>query len=223
MKRLTRSPEPVLLFVQDTARIEASSVWAQGGLAASLGVDDDPVLHLADTLAAGDRLYDAEIVSASSMPLRTRLGPWQTLGPASIERLKEHCCWDWRPRTAASASFMPAATAAVQEIMRALVEAVRSHPSIVVIEGVEARRLAVEDNTVRGVWASCSMNPVFLGTGRVVLATGGDWPPVPRHDKPARQLRTGAGACGARVRSLPTWNSSSFIRRRSTGRIARCR
>ncbi|WP_280938725.1 hypothetical protein [Mesorhizobium sp. LSJC264A00] len=38
------------------------SVWAKGGLAASLGVDDDPVLHLAAALDAGDALRDAEIV-----------------------------------------------------------------------------------------------------------------------------------------------------------------
>ncbi|NEV03156.1 hypothetical protein FNJ47_48000, partial [Bradyrhizobium sp. UFLA 03-164] len=32
---------------------EASSMWAQGGLAAPVGADDTPALHLADTLAAG--------------------------------------------------------------------------------------------------------------------------------------------------------------------------
>ncbi|OWK18902.1 hypothetical protein AJ88_46260 [Mesorhizobium amorphae CCBAU 01583] len=52
-----------------------------------------------------------------------------------------------------------------REIMRALIAAVRSTPSIVVLEGVEARRLAVSDNAIRGVWASCSLGSVFFGSG----------------------------------------------------------
>ena len=32
---------------------ETASYWAQGGLAAALGFDDSPELHLTDTLAAG--------------------------------------------------------------------------------------------------------------------------------------------------------------------------
>jgi L-aspartate oxidase len=57
--------------------------------------------------------------------------------------------------------------------MRALVAAVRFTPSITVIEGVEARRLAIEDNAVAGVLARCSTGPMFFVAGRVVLATGG--------------------------------------------------
>ncbi|TIU09379.1 MAG: L-aspartate oxidase, partial [Mesorhizobium sp.] len=60
-----------------------------------------------------------------------------------------------------------------REIMRALISAVRTTPSIVVVEGVEARRLAVRGNAIRGLWASCALGPVFFGSQRVVLATGG--------------------------------------------------
>src|SRR5215510_4888274 len=34
---------------------ESSSFWAQGGLAAAIGEDDSPELHVEDTLAAGRR------------------------------------------------------------------------------------------------------------------------------------------------------------------------
>ncbi|TGR70738.1 FAD-binding protein, partial [Mesorhizobium sp. M2D.F.Ca.ET.223.01.1.1] len=54
-----------------------------------------------------------------------------------------------------------------------LVAAVRSTPTIEVVEGFEARRLAVEDGSIAGVLATCSTGPVFFATGRVVLATGG--------------------------------------------------
>ena len=41
----------------------ASSAWAQGGVAACVGADDDPACHLADTLAAGDGLCDAAVAA----------------------------------------------------------------------------------------------------------------------------------------------------------------
>ena len=167
------APEPVLILSRTPLGSEASSAWAQGGLAASFGADDDPVLHLADTLAAGDGLCDAEIASRI---LRAAPNAIETLASLGVR-------FDRTPEGALLLGLEAAhgrrrivhagGDGSGQEIMRALVEAVRSAPSIVVVEGVEARRLAVEDNTVRGVWASCSKSPVFLGTGRVVLATGG--------------------------------------------------
>ncbi|TGR94600.1 FAD-dependent oxidoreductase, partial [Mesorhizobium sp. M1C.F.Ca.ET.188.01.1.1] len=57
------APEPVLVLSRTPLGSEASSAWAQGGLAASLGDDDNPMLHLADTLAAGAGLCDAEIAT----------------------------------------------------------------------------------------------------------------------------------------------------------------
>ena len=55
------APEPVLLLSKAPLGTDASSAWAQGGLAASIGEDDSTALHLADTLAAGDGLCDPEI------------------------------------------------------------------------------------------------------------------------------------------------------------------
>ncbi|TIX38719.1 MAG: FAD-dependent oxidoreductase, partial [Mesorhizobium sp.] len=60
MTALHLAPQPVLLLSRAPLGADASSAWAQGGLAASLGDDDDPALHLADTLAAGDGLCDRE-------------------------------------------------------------------------------------------------------------------------------------------------------------------
>ncbi|KRB29869.1 L-aspartate oxidase [Mesorhizobium sp. Root172] len=167
------APEPVLLLSRTPLGTDASSTWAQGGLAASLGVDDDPALHLADTLAAGDGLCDAEMADRILHAAPSAIETLATLGvcfdrtPEGTLRLGLEAAHSRRRVVHAGGD------GSGQEIMRALVEAVRSTASIVVVEGVEARRLAVEDNTIRGVWASCSMSPVFLGTGRVVLATGG--------------------------------------------------
>src|SRR6185436_5701872 len=39
---------------------ECNTKYAQGGIAAAVGSDDDPALHLADTISAGARLVDEE-------------------------------------------------------------------------------------------------------------------------------------------------------------------
>lgn len=173
MTALHLAPEPVVLLSRSPLGADASSVWAQGGLAASVGDDGDPALHLADTLAAGDGLCDADtarrIVYAAPAAIEdlARLGVRFDRTPEGTLRLGLEAAHSRRRIVHADGD------GSGREIMRALVSAVRSTPSIVVVEGVEARRLAVEDGRVTGVLASCSTSPVFLATGRVILATGG--------------------------------------------------
>ena len=52
---------PVLLLSAAPVGAEAATGWAQGGIAAALGPDDDPALHAADTLAAAAGLGDPEV------------------------------------------------------------------------------------------------------------------------------------------------------------------
>ena len=173
MTALRLAPHPVVLLSKAPLGEEASTPWAQGGLAASLGEDDDPALHLADTLGAGDGLCDAE---ASGRILRA--------APAAIDALARlGAAFD---RTAAGALSLgleaahsrrrivrAAGDGAGRELMRVLVEKARSTPSIAIIESVEARRLLAEDNTITGVLAAGPAGPFLLATQRVVLATGG--------------------------------------------------
>ncbi len=67
----------VLVVAKDSLR-ESSSEYAQGGIAAAVGVDDSPRLHEEDTLAAGDGLCDPEAV-------RLLVGE----GPAAVQELIE--------------------------------------------------------------------------------------------------------------------------------------
>lgn len=63
MTALTIAPQPVMLVTAGTFGCDGSSTLAQGGIAASLGEDDSPALHLADTLAAGDGLCEASVAA----------------------------------------------------------------------------------------------------------------------------------------------------------------
>src|SRR5260221_597505 len=56
MTALHLAPQPVVVLTKASLGAEAASGWAQGGIAAALGADDDAALHAADTLASGDGL-----------------------------------------------------------------------------------------------------------------------------------------------------------------------
>ncbi|NVN30226.1 FAD-binding protein, partial [Endobacter medicaginis] len=60
---LELAPLPCLLVTRAPLGQEASTPWAQGGIAAAVGPDDSIESHVADTLAAGDGLCDAEAVA----------------------------------------------------------------------------------------------------------------------------------------------------------------
>ncbi|MEM9234202.1 MAG: FAD-dependent oxidoreductase, partial [Pseudomonadota bacterium] len=55
---LAMAPRPVLLMTAGHVGQGGSSRWAQGGLAAAMGEDDSPALHISDTIAAGAGLVD---------------------------------------------------------------------------------------------------------------------------------------------------------------------
>ncbi|WP_192180353.1 L-aspartate oxidase [Mesorhizobium amorphae] len=173
MTALHLAPEPVLLLSRTLLGADTSSTWAQGGLAASLGNDDDTALHLADTLTAGDGLCDRDMADRVLKAAPAAIEGLAGLGVPFDRTLKG--CLRLGLEAAHSRRRIVHAhgDGSGREIMRALIAAVRSTPSIVVLEGVEARRLAVSDNAIRGVWASCSLGSVFFGSRRVVLASGG--------------------------------------------------
>lgn len=170
---LSLAPRPVLVLTKAPLGAEGSTVLAQGGMAAALGADDSPALHAADTIAAGAGLCDAEIVEL-----------FARAAPAAIESLARLGARFDRTRGGGFALGLEAAHSrrriahaggdgAGREIMRALVAAACAASSITVLEGLEARRLVVEDNAVRGVIAVGAAGPVLLPAGAIVIATGG--------------------------------------------------
>lgn len=173
MTALHLAPEPVVLLSKAPLGAEASSMWAQGGLSAAVGNDDTPALHLADTIAAGaghcDIAAARRIIEAAPAAVEhlARLGVAFDRAPDGALRLGLEAAHSRHRIVHATGDGTG------REIMRALIAAVRRTPSITLLEGVEARRLIVEDNTVRGVLAANAAGPIVIETSRVVIATGG--------------------------------------------------
>ena len=58
------SPLPCVVLSAGAVSTGTSTGWAQGGIAAAVGPDDDPGLHAEDTLAAGAGLCEPDVVRA---------------------------------------------------------------------------------------------------------------------------------------------------------------
>jgi L-aspartate oxidase len=173
MTALQLAPEPVLLITQAQLGWASSSALAQGGLAASIGEDDRPELHLADTIVAGNGLTQA--------PVAERI---LNAAPQVIETLS---CYGATFDRTSGGQFELALEAAHsrhrivhaggdftgREIVRALTAQARQTPSIAVLEGFQVLRLLVKDGAIAGVLAVSSGRPVIIQSGRVVIATGG--------------------------------------------------
>ncbi|MEO2039323.1 MAG: FAD-binding protein, partial [Martelella sp.] len=170
---LALAPMPVTLVTRAALGAETSTGWAQGGIAAALGDDDSADLHLADTLAAGDGLCDA---NAAARILQA--------APEAIAFLERHgVVFDRGPEGGLAFGLEAAhsrrriihaggdATGAA--IIKALTKAVAETPSITVVSGTEARRLLVRDNTVCGLSGVRDGQPFRLAASRIVIATGG--------------------------------------------------
>jgi L-aspartate oxidase len=170
---LSLAPRPVILLSKAPLGFESSSVLAQGGIAASLGPDDDCSLHLADTLRAGDGLCDESVARAilAAAPaaideLIRRGVPFDRNGDGNLALGLEAAHSRRRIVHAGGDS-------SGREIMRSLTRFARETPSITVIEGLAARQLLVEDNTLTGVIAEGIHGSVVFATERAVIATGG--------------------------------------------------
>ncbi|HEY1650496.1 MAG TPA: L-aspartate oxidase [Acidimicrobiales bacterium] len=187
---------------------QSTTRWAQGGVAAVLGGDEDSTdLHLADTLRAGAGLCDEEAVRilVDEGPARVHeliaLGAVfdrEATGSLALAREGGHS----RPRVVHAGG---AATGA--EVERALVDATYRSASAV-LEGWFALDLLVEGGRCVGVTALPPHQagegpaPVAIRAAHVVLATGGAGQMYSVTTNPAES--TGDGVAMALRAGVPT-------------------
>ena len=173
MAALHLSPQPVIVLAKAPLGSAAASAWSQGGIAAALGPDDDPTLHAADTLAAGDGLCDPRVVARITKAAREAILELARRGVAFDRNADGGFELGLEAAHSRRRIVHAGGDGTGREIMRALTEAVRRTPSITVLEGMEARRLIVEDGRLAGVFILAATRPLLLPASRVVIATGG--------------------------------------------------
>jgi L-aspartate oxidase len=174
MTALHLAPQPVVVLTKASLGAEAASGWAQGGIAAALGADDDAARHAADTIASGDGLCDAEAVArvtraaAQVVAELARRGVVFDRNAAGELALGLEAAHSRRRIVHAGGG-----DGVGRAIMQALVDTARRTPSITILEGVEARRLLMADGRIAGLLAVGPDGPLLLAGDRVVIASGG--------------------------------------------------
>jgi len=173
---LRRPPDWRVALLTKGALGESNTRYAQGGLAAAMGLDDDPALHEADTLAAGAGLCDPAAVrrlvdaGPAAVAWLLALGTNFDRSPADGSLLlgREAAHSRWRVLHAGG-------DATGAEIERALVARVRADPNLDVFEGAFALDLVADGGRCTGIAAQLAPGdaPVVLEAPVTVLANGG--------------------------------------------------
>jgi L-aspartate oxidase len=150
-----------------------SSPWAQGGVAAAVGRDDDPALHAADTLAVGGGLNDPHAVDILTAEGPERVKALLALG-AHFDLDNTGSLSLGREAAHSRRRILHSRDATGAEIVRTLVAAVRRAPEVRVVDRAFAVDLVVESGQVIGVLAvHADGRRVLHLAPAVVLATGG--------------------------------------------------
>jgi L-aspartate oxidase len=174
---LKLAPLPVTVVSGARFGEGASSLWAQGGVAAALAEGDTPEAHAADTVRAGAGIVDEKIALLMAREARERIEDLLAYGVPFDKDLEGHLAFGREAAHGRNRILHVKGDTAGRAIMHALIEAVRRTPSISVIEGFAARDLLLRDGTICGVALAPADAPLahgfILPASSVVLATGG--------------------------------------------------
>lgn len=156
-----------VVLITKAALGESNTRYAQGGLAAAVGPDDDPELHLRDTLVAGAGLVDEAATSVLVREAREAVA-WLIAAGAHFDERSEDAAgapddlahrYDLAREAAHSRRrVLHARDATGAEIERALVAAYRARPGALLFE--ETRRSTSFCAIARAwAWMSSAMAP----------------------------------------------------------------
>lgn len=173
MTALHLAPEPSIVLARGTLGADIASAWAQGGVAAALGTDDDPGLHADDTFAAGAELCDIKVVERVTSAARAAIVDLERRGVRFDRYGDRQIALGLEAAHSRRRIVHVTGDGTGREIMHALIDCVRRTPSILVLEQTEMRRLLVQDGIIAGVLAVDSAGTFAIPSARVVIATGG--------------------------------------------------
>jgi len=167
------SPLPCVVLSAGAVSTGTSTGWAQGGVAAAVGPDDDPELHALDTLAAGAGLCDPDVVRAITAAAPGAIA-WLSGQGADFDRAPDGTLRlglegaHGRRRIVHAHGDRTGA-----ELLETVVDAARALPSVSLWDHSPALEILTEDGRVTGVLVGTPDGPVELRTDVVLLATGG--------------------------------------------------
>jgi L-aspartate oxidase len=174
---LKLAPRPVTVISAAPLGQGASTAWAQGGVAAAIAEGDSPEAHAADTVAVGAGLVDEKVALGLAREAGARVHDLLAYGVPFDRDLEGRLAVGREAAHSARRIVRVRGDMAGRAIISALIDAVRSTPSIRVIEGFAAEALLTEDGAITGLQLrnvdDVTAKPMIIASCAVVLATGG--------------------------------------------------
>ncbi|THD71204.1 MAG: L-aspartate oxidase [Bradyrhizobium sp.] len=174
---LKLAPRPVTVISAAPLGQGASTAWAQGGMAAAVAEGDSAEAHAADTVAVGAGLVDETIALGLAREAGARIHDLLHYGVPFDRDLEGKLAVSREAAHSARRIVHVRGDMAGKAIISALIEAVRSTPSIRVMEGYVAEALLTEDGAVTGLQlrkvGDATATPLTIASRAAVLATGG--------------------------------------------------
>ncbi len=174
------APRPVTLISAAPIGEGASSVWAQGGIAAAVSEGDSTESHLRDTIEAGAGIVDENIARLMTEQAPMRILDLLEVGVPFDKDLEGKLRLSREAAHSASRVVRVSGDRAGYAIMAALIQRVVDMPSIRIVSGYQAERLHMEGRYVKGIVARNCARPedeesstIFFPARAVVLASGG--------------------------------------------------
>ncbi|MGE0022324.1 MAG: L-aspartate oxidase [Hyphomicrobium sp.] len=181
---LRLAPLPVTVVAAARLGEGASSVWAQGGIAAAVGEGDTPEKHAADTIAAGGGIVDRHVAEVVAAEAPARIADLLSYGVPFDRDLAGHYVLSREAAHSRARVVRVSGDRAGAAIMQALIAAVKATPSIRVLDGYEALDLIQDAGPSGGGGRVSGVRLVrteaqatgtfdFMPASAVVMATGG--------------------------------------------------
>ncbi len=175
---LKLAPLPVTVIAAAPLGEGASSMWAQGGIAAAVGEGDSTDKHAADTIEAGGGIVDMQVAHVVADEGPDRIRDLLSYGVPFDRDLEGHYVLSKEAAHSEKRVVRVSGDRAGAAIMQALIAAVRNTPSIRVLEGYEADGLIADNDRIEGIRLIRSRTHgtgsyVFVPASAIVLATGG--------------------------------------------------
>jgi len=171
---LKLAPRPVTVVTASPIGSGASSVWAQGGVAAAMAEEDSAESHVEDTVRAGAGIVDRRIAGMMAREAPARIRDLLAYGVPFDRDSAGKLMLSREAAHSARRIVRVKGDTAGAEIMAALIEKVRATPSIRLLEGLQLDDLLTEGRYVTGIRVRTGEGKLAAISARaVVLASGG--------------------------------------------------
>src|SRR4029079_3088502 len=171
---LKLAPRPVTVVTASPIGEGASSVWAQGGVAAAMAEEDSAESHVEDTIKAGAGIVDRRIAEMMAREAPDRIRDLLHYGVPFDRDSAGKLLLSREAAHSARRIVRVKGDTAGAEIMAALIKQARKTPSIRLLEGLQLDELLTDGRYVTGIRVREGAGKHIKILARaVVLASGG--------------------------------------------------